>query len=64
MERAWNLIRSSSRRYGPYVLLEALMPGGTLLAFFLYLYRQRVGSSPQGLTCLKYPRNRAGSRFC
>jgi len=53
MERAWNLIRSSSRRYGPYVLLEVLMPGGTLLAFFLYLYRQRGGSTPHGLTCLK-----------
>ena len=39
MERAWNLIRSSSRRYGPYVLLEVLMPGGTLLACVLYLYR-------------------------
>jgi len=53
MERAWNLIRSSSRRFGPYLLLKALMPGGTLLAFLLYLYRQRSGSTPHGLTCLK-----------
>jgi hypothetical protein len=28
-------------RFGPYVLLEAVMPGGTLLALGLYLYRQR-----------------------
>jgi len=53
MERAWNLIRNSSRRYGAYVLLEVLMPGGTLLAFLLYLYRLRSGGTPHGLTCLK-----------
>jgi hypothetical protein len=26
---------------GPYVLIEALMPGGTLLALGLYFYRRR-----------------------
>ena len=29
------------KRLGPYLLLEALMPGGTLLALGLYMYRQR-----------------------
>ncbi len=33
------------RRLGPYALLELLMPGGTILALLLYLYRRRVNSS-------------------
>ena len=48
MRRAWNLIRSSSRRFGPYLLLEVVMPGGTLLALMLYLYRSNLSSrTPQ-----------------
>ena len=30
------------RRLGPYALLELLMPGGTILALLLYLYRRRI----------------------
>ena len=30
------------RRLGPYALLELLMPGGTILALLLYLYRHRM----------------------
>jgi hypothetical protein len=33
------------RRLGPYALLELLMPGGTILALLLYLYRRRVNAS-------------------
>ena len=33
--------RSALRRIGPYVLLELLMPGGTLLALGLFMYRRR-----------------------
>jgi hypothetical protein len=44
MRRAWNFIRSSSRRVGPYLLLEVVMPGGTLLALMLYLYRSALSS--------------------
>jgi hypothetical protein len=33
------------RRLGPYALLELLMPGGTILALLLYLYRRRVETS-------------------
>jgi hypothetical protein len=28
------------QKVGPYLLLEILMPGGTLLALFLFVYRQ------------------------
>ena len=38
---AWAGVLKSVRRLGPYVLLEAIMPGGTLLALLLYLYRAR-----------------------
>ncbi len=33
------------RRLGPYALLELVMPGGTILALLLYLYRCRVNAS-------------------
>jgi hypothetical protein len=30
-----------ARRLGPYLILEILLPGGTLLALLLFLYRRR-----------------------
>lgn len=33
-------IRRACRALGPYLLLELLMPGGTLLALTLFLYRR------------------------
>jgi hypothetical protein len=34
---SWEL----ARRLGPYLMLEILLPGGTLLALLLFLYRRR-----------------------
>ena len=34
-------MRHALKRFGPYLLLEAVMPGGTLLALMLYLYRSK-----------------------
>jgi hypothetical protein len=38
------------QRIGPYFLLEALLPGGTLFALLLYLYKRRqaraAGTTP------------------
>lgn len=34
-------LRRLVQRAGPYLLIEAVMPGGTLLALLLYLYRSR-----------------------
>jgi hypothetical protein len=34
-------LRNACRRFGPYLLLELLLPGGTLMALLLYL-AQRV----------------------
>ena len=33
-------VRAWGAAVGPYVLLEAVMPGGTLMALALYLYRR------------------------
>ena len=34
-------VKESSRKFGPYVLLELLLPGGTLFALALFLYRRQ-----------------------
>ena len=34
-------LRRLAQRVGPYLLIEAVLPGGTLLALLLYLYRAR-----------------------
>ena len=33
---------AAARRAGPYLLLEILLPGGSLWALLLYLYRRRA----------------------
>jgi len=35
------ILRKIGQKAGPYLLLEILMPGGTLLALLLFLYRRR-----------------------
>ena len=39
--RSVGMIWESARRVGPYLMLEILLPGGTLLALLLFLYRRR-----------------------
>ena len=39
----WKRASGLGRRFGPYLLVEAVMPGGTLLALALYAYRNRKG---------------------
>jgi len=41
---SWEVLRRLTQRVGPYLLLEAVMPGGTLFALLLYLYRARLPS--------------------
>ena len=41
IEAAWNVVRRRACQYGPYLMLEVFMPGGTLLALALYLYRMK-----------------------
>ena len=35
------LLRRVAQNFGPYLVLELVMPGGTLLALLLFLYRRR-----------------------
>jgi hypothetical protein len=35
------ILRQFVYKLGPYLMLEALLPGGTLLALLLFLYRGR-----------------------
>ena len=37
-----------ARRLGPYLILEILLPGGTLLALLLFLYRRRQSNGTNG----------------
>lgn len=37
----YETLKASSRKLGPYVLLELLLPGGTLFALALFLYRRQ-----------------------
>ncbi len=34
------MLRRWGRRLGPYLMLEILLPGGTLFALLLFLYRR------------------------
>ena len=39
--RILKALRRWGRKLGPYLLLELLMPGGTLFALFLFLYQSK-----------------------
>jgi hypothetical protein len=53
----FELLRRFGARLGPYVLLELLLPGGTMFALLLFLYRRRKPSagSPPALIPLASP---------
>jgi hypothetical protein len=49
--RSWELLRRFGQELGPYLMLEILLPGGTLLALLLFLHRRRklnIGSVAPG----------------
>ena len=37
------LLRRMLSKVGPYLAVEVVLPGGTLLALLLYLYRRQAG---------------------
>jgi hypothetical protein len=53
----FELLRRSGAKLGPYVLMELLLPGGTLFALLLFLYQRRKlnAGSPPTLTGLATP---------
>lgn len=42
------ILRRVAQKAGPYLLVEMLMPGGTLLALLLFLYRRRKSAHAGG----------------
>jgi hypothetical protein len=41
IESSLKLVTSAIRALGPYLLVEILLPGGTLVALLMWLYQQR-----------------------
>jgi hypothetical protein len=41
MQRVIFILVAWARRVGPYLVLEILLPGGTLFALLLFLYQSR-----------------------
>ena len=41
MQVAMEILRRLGPRLGPYLMLEILLPGGTVLALLLFLYQSR-----------------------
>lgn len=44
LTEAARALREVAQKLGPYLMLELFLPGGTLLAIGLYLYRRRKAS--------------------
>jgi hypothetical protein len=43
------ILRRFGQKFGPYLMVEMLLPGGTLLALLLYLYHRRKPDIRKGL---------------
>ncbi len=57
------VLRRWAQVFGPYLMLEILLPGGTLIALLLLLYRRRSAvatSSDIGASPLERLRNSLG----
>jgi hypothetical protein len=52
-------LRQFVNKLGPYLMLEALLPGGTLLALLLFLYRGRKKNTGDGARGLALGMTRA-----
>jgi len=39
--RVLGFLRRLAQTFGPYLIIEILLPGGSLLALLLFLYQQR-----------------------
>src|SRR5207237_981555 len=39
--RRWGFLRRLAQTFGPYLIVEILLPGGSLIALLLFLYQQK-----------------------
>jgi hypothetical protein len=44
-----SMLRRIGQKAGPYLVLEMLLPGGTLFALLLFLYRRRKSGIDSGI---------------
>lgn len=68
LANAFQLLRGLLPKLGPYVLVEIALPGGTLLALLLYVYRRIAdGRARAGLTIgretVRYKTGRYAKQF-
>lgn len=57
----FGMLRRRVRTLGPYFILEIVLPGGTLLALLLFLYRNRSPAlSPVFATVASWRTRRTG----
>ena len=50
MEIAMNhlgILRRLGQKLGPYLMLELLLPGGTLIALLLFVWQRAAGPAPK-----------------
>jgi hypothetical protein len=59
---ALELLRRALQKGGPYLMVEVLLPGGTLLALALLLYRNRKSISMPGRSLTHSRRAHAAKR--
>jgi hypothetical protein len=57
------ILRRIGQDWGPYLMLEILLPGGTLLALLLFLYRRRKLNTRSDAPRLAIALPRALGRF-
>ena len=46
--RSWAMLRRVGVQFGPYLMIEILLPGGSLMALLLFLYRRRRAQGASG----------------
>ena len=49
----WRFFRRLMKQAGPYLLLELLLPGGTLLTVFLLMYRSGALAAFQPMSVMR-----------
>ena len=61
----WRLLRPMMKRAGPYMLIELLLPGGTLLALILFIARSGALNAlqPMAVTAASTERSQCCSCF-
>jgi len=47
----FGILRRFGQKFGPYLIVEMLLPGGTLIALLLFLYQRRKSDIRRRVQC-------------